>query len=369
MKRRGGGSLYKRGGVWWIKYYKTGRPARESSRSSLEKVARDLLTRRMGAIAAGQPIAPRADKVKVDELLDDFITEYAVNGRRSLRRARISVAHLRDFFGGARAHALDTAHVREYIARRQAARACNATVNRELAALKRAFTLGLQARKILTRPYIPGLLENSARQGFFERDQFEAVHRYLPDELKPVVHFAYITGWRIGEILGLTWSQIDFIAKMVRLEPGTTKNREGRMFPLTPELQALLDAQRARTEAISKELGRIIPHVFHRRGAGIKDFRGAWRSACRAAGLPGRILHDFRRTAVRNLERAGVPRSVAMRMVGHKTEAIYRRYAIVSESDLKDAAARLHEASQPRMGTIAGTIGIIKERPGKEGGR
>ena len=58
-----------------------------------------------------------------------------------------------------------------------------------------------------------------------------------------------------------------------------------------------------------------------------------------------------------------------MRMVGHKTEAIYRRYAIVSESDLKDAAARLHEASQPRMGTIAGTIGIIKERPGKEGGR
>ena len=156
---------------------------------------------------------------------------------------------------------------------------------------------------------------------------------------------------------------------MVRLEPGTTKNRLGRMFPFTPELAGLLEAQRARTEAISREIGRIIPSVFHRRGVMIKSIRGAWRSACRAAGLAGRIPHDFRRTAVRNLERAGVPRSVAMQMVGHKTEAIYRRYAIVSEADLRDAAVRLHQASAPRMGTIAGTIGISKERPAKEGAR
>jgi hypothetical protein len=137
----------------------------------------------------------------------------------------------------------------------------------------------------------------------------------------------------------------------------------------------LLTAQRAHTDEITKKAGRIIAHVFHRNGKRILDFRCAWRNACQAAGLavtidqldetkivkPLRIPHDLRRTAVRSLERAGVPRSVAMQMVGHKTEAIYRRYAIVSESDLRAAAEKLHDAtvseSKTRMGTIAGAIG------------
>jgi integrase len=376
MKRRGGGSIYKRGDIYWIKYYKAGRPIRESSESNLERDAKTLLNRRMGAIAAGQPIAPRAERVRVDELLDDLITEYKVNGRRSLRRAEQSVAHVRDYFGGYRAQSLDTAHVRDYIAKRQTEQVSNATINRELAALKRAYTLGCQARKILTRPHIPSLLEDNARQGFFERDQFEAVCKNLPEPIQPLARFAYVTGWRVpSEVLTLTWAQVDFGARTVRLEPGKTKNRMGRMFPFTAELEALLAAQRAHTDDVSKKTGRIIAHVFHRDGKRIRDFRRAWRNACQAAGLamtveqpdkttivkPLRIPHDLRRTAVRNLERAGVPRSVAMQMVGHKTEAIYRRYAIVSESDLRAAAEKLHEATmnepKPRMGTIAGTIG------------
>jgi integrase len=102
----------------------------------------------------------------------------------------------------------------------------------------------------------------------------------------------------------------------------------------------LLD-QRERTDAIQRETGRIIPLVFHRDGRPIKAFRRAWISACRKAGVPDRIPHDFRRTAVRNLERAGVSRSIAMKMVGHRTESIYRRYAIVSEGDLREAAQKL----------------------------
>jgi len=143
----------------------------------------------------------------------------------------------------------------------------------------------------------------------------------------------------------------------VRLEPGTTKNLAGRMFPFTPELRALLEAQRAHTATARAKTGRIIPHVFHRDGEPIKSFRGAWRSACKTAGLPGRIFHDFRRTAVRNLERAGVSRSVAMQMVGHKTEAIYRRYAIVNDADLRAAAEQLAAVSERRTGTITGTVG------------
>jgi len=179
----------------------------------------------------------------------------------------------------------------------------------------------------------------------FEPAQVEAVKRHLPVALKPLLTFGAITGWRLREVLRLTWAQVDFAAATVRLEPGTTKNRLGRMFPFTPQLRALLEAQRAHTETTGRQRERIIPWVFHRREEPIKDFRGAWKAACEAAGVPGRLFHDLRRTAVRNLERAGVPRSVAMLMTGHKTESVYRRYAIVSEADLHHAAEQLHAAT------------------------
>jgi integrase len=101
---------------------------------------------------------------------------------------------------------------------------------------------------------------------------------------------------------------VDFAARTVRLEPGTTRNGEGRMFPFTPELRALLEGQRQRIAIVQSKAGRIIPNVFHRDGEPIKSFRGAWATALEAAGVAGRLFHDLRRTAVRNLERAGVPR-------------------------------------------------------------
>ena len=156
--------------------------------------------------------------------------------------------------------------------------------------------------------------------------------------------FAYCTGWRVrSEILPLQWKQIDWTAGTVRLEPGTTKNDEGRMFAFAvlPELADVLRRQWEYTKALQREKGQLIGSVFHRNGRPIKDYRGAWDKACESAKVVGRIPHDFRRTAVRNLERAGVPRSVAMKLTGHKTESVYRRYAIVSEADLSDGLRRL----------------------------
>ena len=137
----------------------------------------------------------------------------------------------------------------------------------------------------------------------------------------------------------------------MRLELGTTKNDEARVLPFAvlPDLADLLRQQWNATMDLQVETGRIIPWVFHRRGKPIKDFYGAWALACKKAGVPQRIPHDFRRTAVRTLERADVPRSVAMKITGHKTEAVYRRYAIVSEADLSDGLkklARLHSAER-----------------------
>ncbi len=219
------------------------------------------------------------------------------------------------------------------------------------------FTLAMQAAKLHSKPHIPMLHEDNVRCGFFEREQFDGVVNHLPPAIQPVVMFAYATGWRLkSEILPLEWRQVDWTGRVVRLDPGTTKNREGRSFPFTSAIESLLREQLVDHERLKKE-GRIVPLVFHRDGERIRDIRGAWETACGLAGCPGRIPHDFRRTAVRNLERAGVPRSAAMAMVGHKTESIYRRYAIVDAGVLRDAAAKIDSAAGGISGTTSGLEG------------
>ena len=358
--------LYWRGGVIWLKLYlRGGRVLRESTKPDRLAEARRLLDLRRGAMANGVKIEPRADQVTCGELFDALVTEYRINERRSLERLGNSLAHLRPVFAARRAHHVTEAEVQRYVDRRLAEQAAPATVNRECAALKRAYSLGLRGKRIRERPAITMLEERNVRQGFFEFAEFTAVRALLPAYLSAVVTFMYLTGWRSkSEVLPLTWKQIDFAAGTVRLEPETTKNRKGRTFVMTAELRACLEAQRERVETIGQATGSIIRWVFvHDDGRAIKDFRKAWVTACRRAGLAGKIPHDFRRTAVRNLERAGVPRSVAMAMTGHKTEAVYRRYDIVSERDLQDAADRLDRAA----GHNFGHSGAVRALPLKGG--
>ena len=138
----------------------------------------------------------------------------------------------------------------------------------------------------------------------------------------------------------LEWRQVDVRGGEVRLDPGTTKNRDGRVFPMTAELRALLVAQRAATDRVQRG-GAICPWVFHRNGRPIRSFRKAWRRACATAGLPGRIPHDLRRTAIRNMVRSGMSERLAMRLSGHRTRAVFDRYDIVSDRDLRAAATLL----------------------------
>ena len=350
------GQLRKRGGVWWMRYYRNGRRFEESAHTSNYEEARGLLRVKDWEIAKGAPITSATGRLRFEEAAEDIDADYQINGKRSLRDLKNRITHhLAPFFAGRRMNSITTSDIRAYAKQRLQAGAKPATINRELSALRRMFVLAVKAGKLMVRPHIPMLAENNVRTGFFERDTFEAVRAALPDDLRPIATFAYLTGWRLSEILSLQWRQVDLQVGTVRLDPGTTKNRDGRLFPYRhhlPELRDLLEAQRRATTAVETLKGVICPWVFHRRGKPVRSLRGAWTAACERAGCPGMLRHDFRRTAVRNLERAGVSRSVAMQLTGHRTEAVYRRYAIVSEQDLGEGLEKL---GQLGTGTIAGT--------------
>ncbi len=321
-------------------------------------VAKRLLEQREGDIAQGKIPGIHFDKVNFDELAEDFLTDYKVNGKDVIR-AEISVRRLIKVFGGMRAPAIDTPKINRYIEHRLQEGAPNSTINRELSALKRMFNLGAKntPSKVAHVPYIPMLKENNVRKGFFEHGEFLALENSLTEYLRGLVTFAYKTGWRISEICALKWAQVDRKQGIVRLEPGETKNDEGRTVYLDDELREVFNQQWERR----KELGNVLPYVFlNANGTDrIKRFDKAWETACRKAGIRVRLFHDFRRTAVRNMVRAGIPERVAMTISGHKTRSVFERYNIVSDADLKEAARRQAAYLDSQAGTISGTIGKV----------
>jgi integrase len=162
----------------------------------------------------------------------------------------------------------------------------------------------------------------------------------LPDYLRPPITFAYYTGWRVqSEILPLTWDRVDLEAGTVLLYRGTTKNKKGRLIKLPQVIQAILEQQWQEHLTGYPEC----PYVFHKHGKQMLSFYKTWKEACKEAGLSGRLSHDFRRTAVRNLVRAGVPERVAMMVTSHATRDVFERYNIVSPGDLEEAARRIDE--------------------------
>ncbi len=344
--------------IWWLDYSLRGQRHQESSHTTRKKDAQRLLRERMADREAGRLVGPSPDRVTFQDLRTLVERQYELDGRRSLERIRIAFDHLATCFGtkdetgdhSDRVVDITPARADAYSAQLLAAGAARATVNRELAALRRGFRLAVEKGLLAIMPRFKIPKEDNARTGYFEAEDLAALLTELPAHLRGPVRFMYLTGWRDkSEVLRLTWAHVDFDAGVVRLDVGSTKNGEGRTFPFAvlPQLETVL------AEAWAARDGLF---VFHRQGRPIKDFYEAWHNACRRAAvqtsatgrevvvrpqLLERIPHDFRRTAVRNLVRAGVPERVAMQLTGHKTRAVFDRYDIVNEQDLTDAVTKL----------------------------
>jgi integrase len=346
---KGLGRVYIRGSVYWIEYWHRGKGYRESSHSDKDTVAKRLLKKRLGEIGSGQFIGPTEEKVTFEEMTSDLLNHYRAN-EQDTEAVKYPIARLRKSFGFDKAIDITTDRIRQHIAKNQEVGAANGTINRDLAALKRMFSLALQANKLSRKPHIPTLEENNARQGFLDHGSFFALRENLPDHLKDPVTFLYLSGWRVSEMRALEWRDVDIDGSVVRLRPEISKNKDGRVLPLRGELLAVMERAKAnrRLDCVS---------VFHVDGKSLGDFGKAWKTACKKASLAGTIIHDLRRTAVRNMVRAGVPERVAMALSGHKTRNVFDRYNIVNEADLLEAAEKINGHLE-RQSTSAIVVGI-----------
>jgi integrase len=344
--RRRTGHIQQRGETSFrIQYYVDGVRQFETITGIRADAERELAIR-LGEIAKGIPVSSKPNTVLFEELAADVINDYRINGYTSIDdiEARYRL-HILPTFGKRRAATITTAQIRAYIVQRKAEGAAVGSVNRELEAIRHTLYLARDGRKLLYAPKVPMLRENNVRTGFFTSEEVDRLCSHLKPPLDSFVRFGFLTGWRYGEIQQLKWVNVDFARGEIRLNVGTDKNRDGRVFPMSEEIRSLLAGLRLTS-----------PFVFAIRGKRIGAFRKQWRAACFKAGLPCiigtngkpikalRTFHDLRRSFAREMDIQGVRHGAIKKLGGWKTDSVFNRYNIVSDSDLRDAMEMIDSA-------------------------
>jgi integrase len=344
---RGTGRLYQPKGNsrWYVQYYRDGKCIREATGTTNKTDARKLLEKRLAQIKTHTYVEPKVERTLVRDLIDGLRIEYQNQDCKSWAdvEARWRL-HLEPVFGNFRAVNVRTKDLKDYQNARKQEGASNGTINRELAALKTMFRIGLEDEKVIRMPKFPKELDEDAsvRKGFLEDDQYSKLATATAKRglwLRSMFEVGYRFGWRVGELLNLRVKQVDLAERTIRLEVGETKNGEAREANM-PQLMYWLIQQ-----CVSGK--QPDDFVFTRvKEEQVKDFRGAWSAATTEARVPDLLFHDLRRTAARNLVRSGVSERVAMEITGHLTRNVFDRYNITAARDKKLAAQRMDEQQQ-----------------------
>lgn len=368
---RGSGRIYQRGPVWWIAYYRRGKEIRESARTTDRQKAERLLKHKRGELAAeqygGKPfMGPAQRRITVGELLDALEADYRLQAKGN---PRFHLKAVREGFGHRRAVDVSTGDVDCQIEQWLAEGYAPGTVNRRMQLLARAYRLAVRRGELASAPYIRRLSElGRERQGYVEHGDFEELVAALPEYLQDFTRMAYTCGWRKGALASLRWADVGQDVILLRAE--NSKNRKPQSIPLDKVLSSIIERRRsAALIPLSNNKAQLSEYVFHREGAPIGNIRKAWQLACVKTGLGellcrncgesvnphtcpqcktatqyrGLLFHDLRRSAVRNLIRAGVPERVAMEITGHKTRAVFDRYAIVNEAQKQEALRKTQD--------------------------
>jgi integrase len=351
-RERGQGGLIKKRGSrnWYLLYYDlNGKQHSESSGTSDRHEAQVMLTSRLETVRKGEQPMAEIKRLRYEDLRAGLVANYKAEGKltevdgKLLYSGRQGLLKpLDDFFGGMPVTAITPDILELFVVKRKEVGVSGPSINRHLALLRRAFNLARQKGKIQHVPYFPMSKESEARKGFIEREQFVSLRNAMPENLRPLLTFLYTTGCRFGAATCIQWSWVNLESATIELPAEVTKNDEPLTLPLSTELVAML----------KKEFRNESKPVFD-----AKNWRKEWNKAAIAAGLgqktgeewyqfKGIIPHDLRRSAVRNMIRAGVHQTVAMSISGHKTASVFERYNITDVKDKQAAMAKieLHNA-------------------------
>jgi integrase len=337
-------------GAYHILYYVEGKRYRKRIGPNLRQ-AEAVLGKKRTEIREGRFFEkPQRVTTTFDQLASAYLS-YARQNKRSWNRDETSILKLSEVFRGKKLTDITPAAVEHYKTQRMASTTmygrppAPATVNRELACLKHMFSV---ARKGLI--HLPGgapnenpvssvkfLDEHNILDRVLTAEEFRRMVNLSPDYLKPIVLCAYYTGMRKAEILGLTWGRVDLKAGFIRLREVDTKTGERRSIPIGRELRDVLQSLPLALDSH----GNRVPYVFTRNGQRIRSIREIFSRVCREAGLADVVFHTLRHTATTNLRRAGVDALTAMKITGHKTMAVFKRYNTIDEPDLSAAQERV----------------------------
>jgi integrase len=354
------GKVYRRGVAWWIYWYDRG-DRRESVAKVLGKPTREvtvrdaqrLLRQRIEARSQGRTVLPRHARATVGEMLTDYEKHLEVLKPDTVDGLRSQIRAVRVWLGDQVVTRLDLATLEGSVREREEAGWARGTIRTRLGLLHAAMAYWKRCRRLAVLPDMPFIKVENVRRGFFEREDFLALMKHLPEPAADIAWVGYCTGWRINEVLRLTWDQVDLQERVLRLD--TSKTGEGRTRPIVErELLGIFERRRG-----ARVLG--LPAVFWRRiGKGrpvaVSEtwFRVQWQIARVAAGLPEAIPHDFRRTAYRNLVLSGSDLVTAMELTGHKSLTVAKRYNIAELVRQRVALERL-EAHRETLATRSRT--------------
>jgi integrase len=339
---RGDGRTFRRGAIFWVAYSLDGREYRESCKTSSEQEALKFLKDRRDELGADRlgtrkMETPQSKRLTIAKLLAELRASLELDGKLSAE----TICHLsraEKDFGNIRAAKLTAKDVDTYIAGRVKDGDRPATVNRTLVYVRQAYSLA-KKREILNRsPFIKRMDERDGiRREFFSEAEIDAIVEALPADLRDFTRWCAATGMRKGEAASLTWSMVQ--GNELCIPGDVCKNREGRTLPISglPVLPEIIERRRQAARVEVNGTTEMVPFIFHRAGRAVANFDKAWATATEQAGCPGKIFHSLRRTAVRQMIRAGVPIPVAKLWSGHTTDEIFYRYGILDTNDMRKA--------------------------------
>jgi len=372
MRGNAKGRIVQRGRFFHVVYYapKDGRARQvwESSHSEDREVAEQLLEKRLHEIRnhreGVRPFAgAAAERLTINAILDSLEADWRQRGIKSLRQSINHAKPIREAFGLRRAVTITTDSVRKYIEQRKADGKSDAKINRETEILASAFRLALREEKLAKMPYIPHRKESNVRQGFFELAEHQQMLEHLEQPANDISRLAFLCGWRLSELRLLRFENIDARAKEIRL--ADSKNGRPRVLPIPDDATWEIFERRLDARAYETPKGPALSEfVFHEYGQPVSEskFKRLWSRARKKASLPHRLFHDYRRSAARNMIRAGVPEVVCMQVTGHVTSSMLKRYCIVSVDDQRNALTKSIEFLKQG----AGTTSVSKFRKSEE---